>query len=350
MTHKERGLAPFKNASMDRFPMWYGGAPEIAEGLKKYTNAKSEDETLYEIIGIDYKTIRPKYIGGPEHKKYDDGSFDTEWGKRSGLHWGQAIDHPLAGVEDIQSIINFDWPPVDWFDCKFTEADLKWLEGYCVIGGCWSPFFHNSMELVGMEDFFVQLMLNGDIAMKTIEKCFEFYYELDKRSFELNPNIIDMYFIGNDFGSKKGLLVNPDIWRKYYKPFVKELMAQAKKYGCVTALHSCGDIHEIIRDLIEIGVDAINPIQVSAANMVPEDLIREYGRDVIFFGGVDENEILQYGSEETIRQETRRIIDTLGKHNRYILAASHDYLLPEIPASAIYTMYDEGKKYGVHKL
>jgi uroporphyrinogen decarboxylase len=197
-----------------------------------------------------------------------------------------------------------------------------------------------------MEEFFVKLYTHPGVAEAIINKCFEFYYELDRLTFEANPGKIDMYFIGNDFGSQRALLMSPDMWRKSYKPYIAKLIAQAKSQGCVTAVHSCGDIHDIIGDFIEIGVDAINPIQIGADNMKPEDLIAEYGADCVFFGGIDENVVLQYGTEEEVRAETRRIIDTFGKYGRYITAASHDYLLPEIPAKSIVAMFDEAKRYG----
>jgi uroporphyrinogen decarboxylase len=94
-------------------------------------------------------------------------------------------------------------------------------------------------------------------------------------------------------------------------------------------------------------VDAINPIQVNAVNMDPTELVKEFKDNCVFFGGIDENEILLHRTEQEVRDETRRIIDTLGKYGRYIVAASHDFLLPEVPARNIITMYDEAKKYGL---
>lgn len=105
-------------------------------------------------------------------------------------------------------------------------------------------------------------------------------------------------------------------------------------------------IHQIIPMLIEMGMDAINPIQVSAEHMDPVLLKREYGKDIVFFGGIDENRILLHGSEYEVREETKRILDILGSDGRYIVAASHDYLLPEVPARNIVAMYDEAKKFG----
>jgi uroporphyrinogen decarboxylase len=327
--------------------MWIGGAPEVFAGIQDLLHASTEDAAIYDILGIDYKTIRPAYRG-PELEKFDDGTWMTEWGiRRGGLHWGQPLTHPLRDavtVSDVEAYKGF--PDPDDFITKYTPDQEEWARDYCLIGGCWSPFFHDSTELVDMEEFFVKMYTDPDVCEAIIARCCEFYLEVDRRTFADNPGKIDMYFMGNDFGSQRALLMSPDMWRKFYKPHVAKLIAQAKRNGCVTAIHSCGDIHEIIGDFIEIGVDAINPIQIGAEHMRPEDLIEEFGADCVFFGGIDENNILQYATEEEVRAETRRIIDILGRHGRYIVAASHDYLLPEIPARSIVAMFDEAKKYG----
>jgi uroporphyrinogen decarboxylase len=327
--------------------MWYGGAPEVTDNIVSHLGASGSDDALYDILGIDYKTIRPVYNGKPL-EKFDDGSWMTEWGVvRAGLHWGQAVTHPLGGAESVADVDAWKGAPDPKdFIYRFTPEQEEWAKDYCVIGGTWAPFFHDSIELMDMEEFFIKLYTHPAVAEAIIERCFEFYYELDRLVFEANPGKIDMYFIGNDFGSQRALLISPDMWRQFYKPRIAKLIAQARSHGCVTAIHSCGDIHNIIGDFIEIGVDAINPIQIGADNMRPEDLMAEFGADCVFFGGIDENEVLQYGTEDEVRAETRRIIDTLGKHGRYIVAASHDYLLPEIPAASIVAMFDEAKKYG----
>lgn len=347
MNNKKRGLAPFRGQVMDRFPMWYGADPEFTNNLIKILGAKNEEDALYNIIDIDYKTIRPEYIGEPL-KTYDDGSIDTVWGvKRAGYYYGMSVSHPMAAFDSVLQVENYNFPNPDDFDVKISQVQKDWAKNHCLIGGTWAPFFHDSIELVGMEKFFVDMYVNPVMAQTVIEKCFEFYFELDRRMFEQHGDIIDMYFIGNDFGSQRQLLMPPDMWRKFYKPYLKRLIEQARSYGCVTATHSCGSIRSIIPDLLEIGVDAINPIQINADNMNPIELIKEFGADTVFFGGIDENNILLNCSVEKVREETRRIIDILGKHGKYIVAASHDYLLPEVPAENVAAMYDEAKKHGV---
>lgn len=347
MNSKVRGMAPFEGKKLDRFPMWYGGAPETTKNIMDFVGAMTEDEALYDILGIDYKTIRPKYVGKP-FRKYEDGTMDTEWGiRRAGYHYGQAMNHPLRDVQTIKEVEEYNWPNPDDWDVRITEEELKWSEGYCLIGAAWTPFFHDTTELMGMERFFIEMYESPEIIEAIIERCFGFYHEINKRTFEANPGVIDFHFIGNDFGSQRGLLTSPALWRKFYKPHIAKAIELAHRHGAVAGLHSCGDIHEIIPDLIEIGLDALNPIQVNAENMDPAVLKREYGKDIVFFGAIDENEILLNCSEERVREETRRIIDILGGDGKYIVAASHDYLLPEVPARNIVAMFDEAKKYGL---
>ena len=347
MNNKERGLAPFKGQSMDRFPMWYGADSEFTINLIKAVGAKNEEDALYNIVDIDYKTIRPKYIGAPL-RSYEDGSVDTIWGvKRKGYYYGMSVSHPMSKFDSIKQVEKYSFPNPNDYDVSISLEQQEWAKNHCLIGATWAPFFHDSIELVGMEKFFMDMYINPSFAQAVIEKCFEFYFQLDRLMFEKHGDIIDMYFIGNDFGSQRQLLMPPDMWRQFYKPYLKKLIEQAKSYGCVTATHSCGSIRSIIPDLLKIGVDAINPIQINADNMDPEELISEFGADTVFFGGIDENNILLNCSPEKVRAETRRIIDVLGKHGKYIVAASHDYLLPEVPAQNVAAMYDEAKKYGI---
>lgn len=350
MTNKQRALAPFCGTIPDRFPMWYGGAPETTKNIVDALHARDEKEALYGMLDLDFVTVRPKYIGG-KREVYEDGTRLCEWGViRGGAHYGQALTHPLAGAQTVAQVEAYDgYENADEYDVRIPPEELADAEDRCLIGGCWSPFFHDSTELMDMEEFFVNMYTNPAVCEAIIDKCFSFYYELDRRVFEANSGTIEMYFMGNDFGSQRALLMAPDMWRKFYKPLIAKLIGQAKKNGCVTAIHSCGDIHEIIGDFIEIGVDAINPIQVNADNMKPEALVAEFGGDCVFFGGIDENEILKFGTEEEVREETRRIIDILGSRGRYIVAASHDYILPEIPANNIIAMFDEAKNYGTGK-
>jgi len=345
ISSKERGLAPFKGVFTDRLPMWYGGAPETTMNIMKYLGAASEEEALYEILGMDYKTFRPVYTGKP-FEKTADGKIINEWGLiRDGYHWGQAINSPLENVTSVREIENYNFPKSGDFDVNFTNEQLEEAGEYCVIGGAWAPYFHDAAELMGMERYLFEMLMNPSLVEALNEKCFDFYYELTQNAFDANPGVIDFLFYGNDFGTQHGMMMSPENWRRFYKPHMVKLVELAHSHGAICGLHSCGDIHEIFPDMIDAGLDVINPIQVSCPGMVPEKLKAEYGKDIVFFGGVDENEILRCGTETEVREETKRIIDILGSDGKLIVACTHDYLLPEIPAENIVAMYDEAAKY-----
>lgn len=348
ITSKERGLAPFQGRKMDRFPMWYGGDPQTTQNIMEYLGAKNEKEALHDILGIDYVTFRPQYIG-PPLRTYEDGTSDNVFGiRRAGYFYGQAMNHPLKGIETLEELAKsgYCFPKSCECECRIDKTALAQVQDYCIIGGAWSPFFHDVSELFDMEEMMILMYTAPELVKKVTETVFDFYYEQTKRAFEQNPGVIDFLFIGNDFGSQRALLVSPSHWYEFFGKEIKKMVDLAHKHGAVAGLHSCGDIHQIIPMLIEMGMDAINPIQVSAEHMDPVLLKREYGKDIVFFGGIDENRILLHGSEYEVREETKRILDILGSDGRYIVAASHDYLLPEVPARNIVAMYDEAKKFG----
>jgi len=343
MNSKKRALSVFEGVKSDRFPMWYGADAETSSNIMKLLGI-DEEEQLPPALGIDFRTIRPRYIGAPL-ARHEDGSMDTIWGiRRGGCYYGQALNHPLSGAETVEEVEKFPWPdPAEWEVDHVVEEAEKY-EDFCLIGGAWSPFFHDVSELLGMEEMFIKMAMNPSVVEAACERCVEFYQDQSRRMFELAGDLLDIFFIGNDFGSQNGLLCSPDMWRRFFAPGTKAMIDLGHRYGLKVALHSCGDIHEILPDLIDMGLDVINPVQVSAAHMDPVKLKMEYKERIVFFGGVDV-EILRCGTEEDVRGETRRIIEILGEDNRYIVAPSHDYLLPEIPAENIIAMYDEAKKY-----
>lgn len=347
MNSKERTYAAFANAGWDRLPMWYGAEPDTTRNVIDFLHLSTEDELL-EAMKIDMRTVRPRYVG-PELKRYPDGTFDTYWGiRRGGGFWGIALNTPLAHAETVADVEAHAFPSADWFDVRFTEADRRLSEQYYVIGGMWSPFWHDTLELLGLEKMLVDMKANPAVVEAVLERTFAMHYEVSVRAFEANPRLIDMFWFANDFGTQKGLIMHPEMWRKFFKPRIKKLADLGHKHGLKVAMHSCGDVHAIIPDLIEIGIEVLNPIQISAANMDPVVLKREYGKDLIFFGAIDYNHVLNHGTEAEVRAEVRRIIDILGRDGQFIVAPSHDLMMAEVPARNIWAMYDEAASYSAH--
>lgn len=346
MNSKKRFYGAFNGAGFDRLPVWYGAEPGLDQKIMDELKIK-DYESLLRALGSDFRTVRPKYVG-PELKRYEDGTFDTMWGiKRGGGFWGLALNAPLEQAETIAEIEQYKWPKQEWMDITFTEEEKTFSEEYAIIGGEWAPFWHEAMELVTLEKFFMDFHLNPKLAQALLEKCFEFHYELNEKLFQQYGEYIDIYWFGNDFGQTHKLMIDPETWRKFIKPLQGKLAEQGRRFGKKVAMHSCGDLTQIIPDLIEIGVEILNPIQVSAPAMEPNFLKKEYGKDLMFFGAIDYNELLTHGTPEDVRKDVRKMIDILGCDGRYIVAPSHDLLMPEVPVENMLALYDEAINYSV---
>jgi uroporphyrinogen decarboxylase len=344
LTSKERVARAINSKSIDRLPMWYGAEPGLTEKMKKILKTDT-DEKLMQSLQVDFRTVRPKYIG-PHLNRYSDGTFDTMWGiRRGGGFWGTALNAPLEKVESVDEIKDYQFPKAEWFDVSFTEEEVKLSEEYSIIGGEWAPFWHEALELVTMEKFLMDFYLNPKLTSYLLERCLDFHLEINERAFKENAKYMDVYWFANDFGTSNRLIIDPSIWRKFVKPLQAKLATQGHKYGLKIAMHSCGDITEIIPDLIDIGIEILNPIQVSCSAMDPVFLKKEYGMDLVFFGAIDYNELLTNGTTEQVRDGVRHMIDILGYDGRYIVAPSHDLLMPEVPAENMFALYDEAEKY-----
>jgi len=344
MNSKTRFQNAFNGREIDRLSMWYGAEPDLTDKIMNLIQASDYEEML-KMLQVDFRTVRPKYIG-PELKRYEDGTFDTVWGiRRGGGFWGTALNSPLSKIETIQELNDYPFPKAEWYDVDFTKEEMELSRDYAIIGGEWAPFWHEALELVGMEKMLVDLYLNPTFATALLEKCLELHLEINEKAFKKNAKYIDIYWFANDFGTTNGLIMDPKVWRTYLKPMQAELAAQGKKYGLKIAMHSCGDITEIIPDLIDIGIEILNPIQVSCPNMRPEYLKKEYGKDLMFFGAIDYNELLTNGSPMDVEQGVKDMIDRLGADGRYIVAPSHDLLMGEVPAENMVTLYRTAAEY-----
>jgi uroporphyrinogen decarboxylase len=158
---------------------------------------------------------------------------------------------------------------------------------------------------------------------------------------------VDGVFVGDDFGTQGGLLMSPDMWRTYIKPRYEKLISVIKGCGVKYCHHSCGGIRPIISDLIEIGVDVLHPIQPLALGMDPKELSEEFGKDLTFYGGIDEQRTLPTGLPEDVKREVRDRIATFGKYGGYIVAPSHAFQ-PDIPLENVLALYEEVLGYKLH--
>ncbi|RJS93183.1 uroporphyrinogen-III decarboxylase-like protein [Candidatus Bathyarchaeota archaeon] len=345
MTPKERWLAVLQRRKPDRVPMDYWATPEVTEKLMKHLSVRSLKE-MYECLHIDAViTVNPKYIGPPIPEDSDIyGCRYRNIRHRTGTY-RECVYHPLANFNSVSEIKRkFEWPTVDLYDYSVIPDQIAGYEDYPIRGGGSEPFLIYK-KLRGQKQAFIDLYLHPDIVHYCLDKLFEFCYENTRLIYKEVPGKIMLSYVAEDFGSQTGLLFSPDHIREFFIPRMKKMIDLAHRNGVYVFFHSDGSIRRIIPDMIEAGIDILNPIQWRCKDMDRKSLKRDFGDKVVFHGAMDNQQTLAFGSENDVRREVRENLMILGRDGGYILAPCHN-IQPITPIENILAMYDEGYKKG----
>jgi uroporphyrinogen decarboxylase len=232
--------------------------------------------------------------------------------------------------------------------CLAARATGRAVSVFSVFG---CGLFEQPPRIMPMEEFYMGIARDPHFGDVVLGKLFELYSASTERLLREVGDIVDVWVHWDDLGGQQGLLVNPAWYRKHLKPLHRQLFDQVKEGSAAKIFfHSCGAVRAVIPDLIEVGVDALNPIQVSARGM--EDtaaLKRDFGRDLTFWGGaVDAQSTLAYGTPEQVAEEARRHIDDLAPGGGYVFASIHN-IQCGVPPANIVAMFDTCYEYGVYQ-
>ncbi|RKY73743.1 MAG: uroporphyrinogen-III decarboxylase-like protein [Candidatus Latescibacterota bacterium] len=347
MTPRERWLAVLKRQKPDRVPMDYWATREATEKLMKYLGCEDE-RALFERLHIDrVVTVGPKYVGPSLPKDTDVfGCRHKEMDYGTGVY-SECIYHPLAQYKTLDEIKrNYRWPNPDWWDYSEIHKQVIGNEQYPIRGGGSEPFL-TYKKLRGQEQAFMDLILHPEIVHYCLDKLFHLCYENTLRIYEQIPGQVMITYVAEDFGSQEGLMYSPQQIREFFIPRMKRMIDLAHQAGAYVFHHSDGAIREILPDMIEAGIDVLNPIQWRCKGMEREGLKRDFGDQVIFHGGVDNQYTLAFGSVEEVRQEVKDNLHILGEGGGYILAPCHN-IQAVSPPENIVAMYETGYEYGLN--
>jgi len=267
------------------------------------------------------------------------------------------IYSPLAeatSIDDIdrhiEAIESYDRP--SYLDKSYEELaqeakELRDSTDYLLVGSFGGHIFQAAQALRGWQTFLVDLLANEKFAEALMDKL----VEVNMRRFEHYANTIGKYVqvvhVEDDLGMQDRPLLSPELYRKRVKPYHKKLYGFIKSQcDAFLLLHTDGAVSEFISDFIEMGVDALNPVQVSAKGMDTRRLKREFGRDISFWGGgCDTQKVLPFGTPEEIREEVRRRIDDLAPGGGFVFTHVHN-IQANVPPENIATMYETVSEYG----
>ncbi|NQT59578.1 MAG: hypothetical protein HQ557_11415 [Bacteroidetes bacterium] len=347
MTSKERVVKTFQHREPDMVPRWCGSSPEFCKKAKKFTGL-STDEELNRRFGDDFRRVYSIYKG-PETELHEGATWCSPFGvERTGIGYGQPTSHPLASAETVKDIESYKWPSPDWIDVSTIHAQASPSKSeYAILGGEWSPFWHDAIDLIGHEDLYYFMYDNPAAVEALFEHITDYYFEGTKKAFEATGDDIDIFFIGNDLGGQTGPLIGVDLFRQFVLPSLKRLINLGHSYNKYVMMHCCGGFRQLIPDLIDAGLDGLHALQPDCDGMEPAGLKRDFGKDIVLNGAVDSHNILISGpSPEFVYAETAKILHTMKPGGGYICSASHDYILDETPVENVLAMFDAVKEFG----
>ncbi|MGD0803393.1 MAG: uroporphyrinogen decarboxylase family protein [Candidatus Bathyarchaeia archaeon] len=315
------------------------------------------DEHLLRKLGVDFRFIYAKAPKNSRPIEYSDDSFRDEWGIRSrrppGGYWYDMVNHPLreANLEDLE---NYQWPdPTDAGRFEGLEKEAKKLyeeTDYALATSLAGSIYEQSWYLRSYPKFTFDLYRNPTFAEKLMDKILEFHMAFFDRFLDSVGQYIQIVFVGDDLAEQRGPAIRPSIYRSLIKPRHRKLYQFIKSKADVKlCYHSCGSVVPFINDLIEMGVDILTPVQVSAADMDTKRLKNDFGDRISFLGGVDTQRVMPFGTVDDVRDEVKRRVEDLAPAGGYILGAVHN-IQPEVPPENILAMFDAARKYGSYPL
>lgn len=340
MTSRERVTAAFEHRETEIVPRWCGASDEF--WIKARTELKLNDEGLRRRFGDDFRRVFARYRG-PDLNLSDGATWKSPFGvERKGIGYGQPLSHPLAEVTSIEEVEEYPWPDPQWMDPMSIRADTERWEGeYAVLGGDWSPFWHDVIDLLGHENLYYKMFDYPDAVKRIFEKVTNYYIEVSRNIFEEAAENIDIFFIGNDLGGQNGPLLGVDLYREFLHPSIKRFIDLGHSYGLKVMLHCCGGYRPLIPSLINAGMDGLHALQPDAGGMEPEVLKRDFGKNIVLNGAIDSHHILiNGGSPEFVHMKTREILEIMAPGGGYIAGASHDTILEETPVENVLAMFD----------
>jgi uroporphyrinogen decarboxylase len=326
----------------------------------------------------EYSTYIPQYVGPHFDADYDKCLFYT-FGINSRAVYDEEgrffmYDYfqrpPLASAQTVDDIRRHEFPKPNWYDfTRYTTmitrkspfgtskdadeghpssegadteyvncTDIKTSDDHFTC-----TYFNSSVFIIcsymrGMERLLYDLAAEPKLAHALVERVGEACVDLNKALLASIGKRIEVYGIWDDFAGQDNLLMSPGMWRRHFKPYYKRLIEEAKKYDLLVYFHCCGDLFDVIPDLIELGVDILDPIQTSARRMKWEDLKREFGKRLCFHGGIDIQKLLTYGTPAEVKQEVSVVKELFDGEGGVILGPSH-LMTRDVPVENIVALY-----------
>ncbi|HUX58578.1 MAG TPA: uroporphyrinogen decarboxylase family protein [Bacteroidales bacterium] len=383
MNSRERILAAINHREPDHVPFdlagstWTGITNGAYQNLRNYLGKSREEpawsdvvqqivvpsEDILDDLDVDTRGLFPLTSHnwdvyekltdiGDRWEYLDEWGFTHHFPKTDG-HWFSLVKFPMENiVPDIMEISRYKWPEASDKErikglrqkaLRFKErGKLVMLKGLC------AGIFEMHQRFRGMTNALVDPFLYPEFSDMLIGKLADLKIEFWEMALDELGDAVDVIAEADDYGTQESQLVDPDHFRQYYKPHISRIINTLKEKAPEAKImfHSCGNVRPIISDFIEMGIDILNPVHINATGMEPYKLKKDFGKDIVFWGGgVDTQKILAYGTKEQVKEDVKKNIEALSSGGGFVFATVHN-IQSEVPPQNIVTMCESLKKFG----
>ena len=314
MTPRERVLAAVEHRQPDAVPFHVTFTVPARDALARHYGDPDFESRLGNCLAVLRTRVPYRDVEGMPGVQEDE----------FGVRWDRTLDADIGTVCNTavtrETLERYRFPdPRDPRRFAHFPAALEKRGDRFVIASLAFTMFERAWTLAGMENVLMAMIDDPGFANELFDRILAFDLELVRGALAYD---IDGMRFGDDWGQQRGLIMGPVLWRKYILPRVAQLYGMVKAQGKRVFIHSCGQIEELFPDLVEAGVDVFNPFQPEVMDV--EAVKARYGSRLTFFGGISTQKTLPYGTEAQVKEETRRLLDRIGKDGGYIAAPAHD--------------------------
>ena len=326
MTPKLRTLNTINRQPVDRVPIDIWLTPEVLADLKHHTGQADEYE-MYQSLGIDkIAWLVPNYIGDEVPPNHDAWGVASEAIQSGAAVYNEVRVRPLEAMDDPEELDDHPhWPDPGKFDYAAIRAKAERARqfNFATIGP-WVSHFEVYCRMRGLENALMDVLAEPEFLEAALDRIEAAQTAMLERMFRELDGLLDMVLVSDDMGTQESLLMSINHWRTFLKPRMARWCDLIHSHGLKVFYHSDGAARPIIPELIDCGVDILNPIQHICPGMDRKELKAAFGDRLIFHGGVENQHVLPHGSPEDVRKETRTCLETLGAGGGYLPCSCHN--------------------------
>ena len=375
MNSRERIIRTISHQEPDRIPIDIGGTtcttliePVFRKLLAKYPLSDNHFHIIHsamrsisineEVKNFLYSDTDILCVNEPSGGRLEltNYGFIDEWGvkyRRSKVgddYYYDIYENPLAEAT-IDDLETYPWPDAnDLIRYQGLKQKAKELsqKNYFLMGNILeSSIFEMAWYMRGFQAFLMDMISNKPFVHALLEKITSIQKTIYEKFLQETGEYLDMVFIADDLATQENLLFSPSLYREIIKPYQAEYFKIKRRNNLPLLYHCCGNIAPLLDDLIEIGVDALNPVQISARQMDPKRLKKEYGEQLCFWGGVDTQTVLNSSDSSLVKDSVKKIIDIFAPGGGFVLTSVHN-IQNDVPVENIKTMVDTAFAHGVY--